>query len=58
MIQKLLPSFKGSQKDGKEYRTKKNKIKTNMPWHYSYDLQAQSEDRMSEQYFCWSEFVN
>lgn len=23
-----------------------------------YDLQAQSEDRMSEQYFCWSEFVN
>lgn len=35
MIWKLLPSFKGSQKDGKEYRTKKKQQQTNMPWHYS-----------------------
>lgn len=57
MIWKLLPSFKGSQKDGKEYRTKTiNKNKHALA--LLYDLQAQSEDRMSEQYFCWSEFVN
>lgn len=57
MIWKLLPSVKGSQKDGKEYRTKKiNKNKHALA--LIYDLQAQSEDRMSEQYFCWSEFVN
>lgn len=57
MIWKLLPSVKGSQKYGEEYRTKKTK-KNKHALALIYDLQAQSEDRMSEQYFCWSEFVN
>lgn len=58
MIWKLLPSFKGSQKDGKEYRTNKKNQTNKHALALIYDLQAQSEDRMSEQYFCWSEFVN